>query len=73
MEKPRARRIRETLRMKKRVEFWMRYVWKYNEELITAERIGRTAAMHGTHICTMCKWEKIYNIRPISEQKFEEW
>jgi hypothetical protein len=69
MEKSRARRIRQTLRMKKRAEFWMRYIWRYNEDAITAGRIGRTAAMHGTHICSMCKWEKLNNIRPISEKR----
>jgi len=69
--KKRARRRGDLLRMKQRAYFWHKYILKYEEDTITPDRIGRSAANHCTHDCKMCNhWKHDgRNERPFSEHR----
>jgi hypothetical protein len=56
---------------KQRAYFWHKYILKYEEDTITPDRIGRSAANHCTHDCKMCNhWKHDgRNERPFSERR----
>jgi len=67
LEKKRERRRRDSARTKARMLYLLRYIWQHEEEWITPKAIGKLAAMHATHICCMCNYDRRRDGAPVSE------